>query len=83
MTFFWGEGCSFFIKNKLKSEIFNDKELYKEVTEKPIYRGKLPKKGGGGLGQFPGLRGVWQKRRGGDTLMHTMIPLQQNRQRIS
>ena len=64
MTFFWGEGCSFFIKNKLKSEIFNDKELYKEVTEKPIYRGELPKKGGG-LGQFPDLRGVWQKRRGG------------------
>ena len=29
---FWegvGAGCSFFTKNKLKSEIFNDKKLYK------------------------------------------------------
>ena len=33
------------------------------VHDKPIYRGELPKKGGG-LGQFADLRGrgVWQKR---------------------
>ena len=32
--------------------------------EKPIYRGRLPKKGG--LGQFVGLRGgAWQEREGG------------------
>ena len=82
MTFFWGEGCSFFIKNKLKSEIFNDKELYKEVTEKPIYRGKLPKKGGGARA-VSRFEGGLAKKKGGDTLMHTMVPLQQNRQRIS
>ena len=36
--------------------------------EKPIYRGGggLPKKKGGGLGQFPDLRGgAWQERGGG------------------
>ena len=33
--------------------------------EKPIYRGRLPKKGGG-LGQFVGLwGGAWQEREGG------------------
>ena len=29
--YFFGEGgCSFYIKNKLKSEIFNDKKVYKQ-----------------------------------------------------
>ena len=34
--------------------------------EKPLYRGRLPKKGGG-LGQLVGLRGgeTWQERGGG------------------
>ena len=30
MTFFKGGGFSFYIKNKLKSEIFNDKKVYKQ-----------------------------------------------------
>ena len=34
-----------------------------EFPEKPVYWGELPKKGGGG--QFPNLRGAWQKRGGG------------------
>ena len=29
---FFREDCSFFIKSKLKSEIFNDKKLYKTKT---------------------------------------------------
>ena len=28
--FSWGWGCNFHIKNKLKSEIFNDKKVYKQ-----------------------------------------------------
>ena len=28
--FFQGRGCNFHIKNKLKSEIFNDKKVYKQ-----------------------------------------------------
>ena len=32
--------------------------------EKPIYRGELPKRGGGGLGQFVDLKGAWQERGG-------------------
>ena len=32
--------------------------------EKPVYWGELPKQGGG-RGQFPNLRGAWQKRGGG------------------
>ena len=46
------------------------------VPEKPIYRGNCLKRK---VGQFPDLRGAWQKkagtafeRGGGDTLMHTM-----------
>ena len=31
-----GRGCSFFIKNKLKSEIFNDKKLYKQKVFFPV-----------------------------------------------
>ena len=32
-------------------------------SQKTIYRGKLPKTGGGGVGQFANLReGAWQKR---------------------
>ena len=31
-----GGGCSFFIKNKLKSEIFNDKKLYKQKVFFPV-----------------------------------------------
>ena len=31
MTFSQGEDCSFYIKNKLKSEIFTDKKKYKKV----------------------------------------------------
>ena len=30
VDFFQGEGCSFYIKNKPKSEIFNDKEVSKQ-----------------------------------------------------
>ena len=32
MTFFkgGGEGCNFYIKNKLRFEIFNDKKVYKQ-----------------------------------------------------
>ena len=30
VTFFRGEGFSFYIKNKLKSEIFNNKKIYKQ-----------------------------------------------------
>ena len=47
------------------------------------YRGgDCIKKGGGGLGQFPNLRGTWQERRGWcffwggvDTPMHAMSSL--------
>ena len=28
LTFFRGGGCSFYMKNKLKSEIFNNKKIY-------------------------------------------------------
>ena len=44
--------------NSLKNPIFSG------VPKKPIYKGELPKKGGG-LGQFQDLRwgeGAWQKR---------------------
>ena len=81
---FYGEDCSFYIKNKLKSKIFNDKKVYIGVHrksdfyekwgvhKKPIYRGELPKKGGGFV-QFDDLRGAWRKRSGWCFLMHTMI----------
>ena len=59
------------------------KNFIKRLPKNQYIGGNCLKRGGGGLGQFPDLRGVWQKRRGGDTLMHTMVPLQQNRQRIS
>ena len=36
----------------------------REVPEKPLYRGVLPKRGGGGLGQFPNLRGELGKKEG-------------------
>ena len=47
-----GERCS------LENLIF----MGREVPEKPLYRGVLPKRGR--LGQFPNLRGgeAWQKR---------------------
>ena len=35
----------------------------REVPEKPLYRGVLPKRGGG-LGQFPNLRGELGKKEG-------------------
>ena len=62
------------------------KNFYKGVTKKPIYRGGLPKKGGRFKGGLAKKRGgdVFEGRGGGvDTLMHTMVPLQQNQQRIS
>ena len=49
--------------------------IFSGVPKKPIYKGELPKRGGGGLGQFQDLRwGVaWQKRgEVVDTLMYTM-----------
>ena len=69
------------------------KNFYKGVTKKPIYRGG----GGGGclkrkawtVSRFKGSlakkRGVMFLRAGEgvDTLMHTMVPLQQNQWRIS
>ena len=54
--------------------------IFSGVPKKPIYKGKLPKREGGGLGQFQDLRwGVaWQKRGAFlreevvDTLMYIM-----------
>ena len=52
--------------------------LGRRGLEKPIYRGYLPKRGAGGggrgLGQFPDLRGSWQKRGGGGVFEGGLIP---------
>ena len=51
--YYWGS---------LKNLIFRER-----FDEKPIYRGELPKKGGGrgGLGQFADLKGGLDKKDGG------------------
>ena len=67
------------------------KNFYKGVTKKPIYRGgDCLKREAWTVSRFKGglakKRGgdVFEGRGGGvDTLMHTMVPLQQNQQRIS
>ena len=77
MTFF-RDGTSFCIKNKLKSEIFNDKKSLSVTTKNLIWEISVEKEGGGGwgvnkknnclkrgLGQFADLRGAWSKRGGG------------------
>ena len=42
--------CSFYIRNKLKSEILNDKKNF--ISNFPIYEGVGKKEGGGGAGVF-------------------------------
>ena len=55
---------------------WNIRLLGRRGLEKPIYRGYLPKRGTGGrgLGQFPDLRGSWQKRGGGGFLRGGVVP---------
>ena len=36
MTFFQGEGCSFYIKNKLKSQVFNNKKSLSVYQQKHL-----------------------------------------------
>ena len=74
MTFSGGRGCSFSVKKKLKSEIFNNKKsfnitgIFTEKLKNPVFRqaGMVGGESGkrGGLGQFADLCGEFGKKEG-------------------